>query len=150
MSLTNKGNIILHNIVHGKFGQKNANVIRDTAMKDGKEVTILLETGVAGAGYLLFQSWKEQLKGFKVEQMKPIRSKVDRATPLRNVVFDGQLKLDFPLGDDKKRVLLDEFASFPNGEHDDIVDSVSWGVNWLKFDYGGGRGVKPGLVRIRR
>ena len=150
LSLTNKDNILLHNIVHGKFGQDTSNIIRNTAVKDGKDVTVLLETGVAGAGYLLFQSWKEQLKGFRVEQCKPVKSKVDRATPLRNVVFDGQLKLDFPLGDGKKRVLLDEFASFPNGEHDDIVDSVAWGVNWLKFEFGGQRSVKPGLVRIRR
>lgn len=150
LSLTNKDNILLHNIVHGKFGQDTSNIIRNTAVKDGKDVTVLLETGVAGAGYLLFQSWKEQLKGFRVEQCKPVKSKVDRATPLRNLVFDGCLKLDFPLGDGKKRVLLDEFSSFPNGEHDDIVDAVAWGVNWLKFEYGGQRSVKPGLVRIRR
>lgn len=150
LSLTNKGNILLHNLVHGKFGQNTSNIIRNTAVKDGTDVTVLLETGVAGAGYLLFQSWKEQLKGFRVEQCKPVKSKVDRATPLRNLVFDGCLKLDFPLGDGKKQVLLDEFASFPNGEHDDIVDSVAWGVNWLKFEYGGQRSVKPGLVRIRR
>ena len=150
LSLTNKDNILLHNIVHGKFGQDTSNIIRNTAVKDGGDVTVLLETGVAGAGYLLFQSWKEQLKGFRVEQCKPVKSKVDRATPLRNLVFDGQLKLDFPLGDGKKQVLLDEFSAFPNGEHDDIVDSVAWGVNWLKFEYGGQRSVKPGLVRIRR
>lgn len=150
MSLTNKNNIILHNIVHGKFGNKTSEIVKRTAMNDGVDVTVLLETGVAGAGYLLFESWKEQLAGFRVEQCKPVKSKVDRATPLRNVVFDGQFKLDFPLGDGKKQVLLDEFSVFPNGEHDDIVDSVAWGVNWLKFVYGGGGRRKPGLVRIRR
>lgn len=149
LSLTNKNNIILHNIVHGKFGNSTSDVVKKTAERDGANVTVLLETGVAGAGLLLFQSWKEQLSGFRVEQCKPIKSKVDRATPLRNLVFDGQFKLDFPLGDGKKQVLLDEFGMFPNGEHDDIVDSVAWGVNWLKFEFGGGRR-KPGLVRIRR
>lgn len=150
LSLTNKNNIILHNIVHGKFGNKTSEIVKRTAMSDGADVTVLLETGVAGAGYLLFESWKEQLAGFRVEQCKPVKSKVDRATPLRNVVFDGQFKLDFPLGDGKKQVLLDEFSVFPNGEHDDIVDSVAWGVNWLKFVYGGQKRRKPGLVRIRR
>lgn len=150
LSLTNKNNIILHHIIHGKFGTKTVQVIREAAVSDGVDVTVLLETGVAGAGFLLFEEWKSQLSGFRVEQMKPIKSKVDRATPLRNVVFDGQFKVDLPLGDGKRQVLLDEFSMFPNGEHDDIVDAVAWGVNWLKYVYGNQNRRKPGLVRIGR
>lgn len=151
MSLTTKNNIIIHHIVHGKFGNETNEVVRNTTIRDGKEVTVLLETGVAGAGFLLFEEWKSQLESYRVEQCKPVNSKVDRATPLRNVVFDGQLKLD--LGDDSVGLdaLLNEFSSFPNGDHDDIVDSVAWGVNWLKYEYGNGRrNYKPGLVRIPR
>ncbi len=151
MSITNKNNIIIHNMVHGKFGAKTKDVVLDTARSDGEGVTILLETGVAGSGFLLFEEWKSQLKGFRVEQCKPVKSKVDRATPLRNVVFDGHLKLDLGNDSDGLSALLEEFSRFPNGVHDDIVDSVAWGVNWLKFEYGNGGGVrKPGLVRIRR
>ena len=97
---------------------------------------------------LLFQSWKEQLEGFMVYQSKPIRSKADRATPLRNVVFDGQFKVLLDGG--LRQVFLDEFSTFPNGEHDDVVDSIAYGVNWLKYGDGNVRKKKPGLVRIRR
>lgn len=148
VSLTNKGNIILEDIVHGKYGNRTVEVIKSVAEHDTPSVPILVETGVAGAGMLLFQSWKEQLEGFMVIQSKPIKSKVDRATPLRNVVFDGQLKV--LLGSGMRQVFLDEFSTFPNGEHDDIVDSVSYGVNWLKYGDANQRKRKPGLVRIRR
>ena len=151
LSITDKGNIILHDLVHGKFGSKTNKVIQEVASRDGCDVTVLVETGVAGAGLLLFESWKDQLSGYRVEQSKPVGSKVDRATPLRNLVFDGEFYIDEGnVGVDGLRVLLDEFGSFPLGEHDDIVDSVSYGVNWLRFNFGRvGRG-KPGLVRIRR
>lgn len=148
VSLTDKDNIILHDIVHGKFSQNTAQVIKQVAEHDTPSVPILLETGVAGAGFLLFEEWKSQLEGFMVVQSKPVKSKVDRATPLRNVVFDGKFKVSLPTG--MRQVFLDEFSTFPNGEHDDIVDSVAYGVNWLKYGDAGLRRSKPGLVRIRR
>ena len=148
VSLTDKGNIVLHDIVHGKFSNRTVEIIRQTAEHDTPAVPVLIETGVAGAGMLLFQSWKEQLEGFMVYQSKPIRSKADRATPLRNVVFDGQFKVLLDGG--LRQVFLDEFSTFPNGEHDDVVDSIAYGVNWLKYGDGNVRKKKPGLVRIRR
>ena len=150
LSITDKGNIILHDIVYGKFGNNTIDVIRETARLDTPSIPVLIETGVAGAGLLLFEEWKSQLAGYRVEQSKPIKSKVDRATPLRNVVFDGLFKVDLPMGDKVRQVFLDEFSSFPNGEHDDIVDSVAYGVNWLKHHNDGLVRKKPGLVRIRR
>lgn len=147
VSLTDKGNLILEDIVHGKFGNRTVETIRMVAEHDSPSVPILIETGVAGAGMLLFQSWKEQLEGFMVVQSKPIRSKVDRATPLRNAVFDGQFHV--VLGSGMRQVFLDEFSTFPNGEHDDIVDSVAYAVNWLKYGEQENHR-KPGLVRIKR
>ena len=83
-----------------------------------------------------------------VVQSKPIRSKVDRATPLRNAIFDGQFHCALQPG--LRQVFLDEFSTFPNGEHDDIVDSVAYAVNWLKYGDQNARKKKPGLVRIKR
>ena len=150
LSITDKGNIILHDIVYGKFGSDTIDVIRETARLDTPNIPVLIETGVAGAGLLLFEEWKSQLVGYRVEQSKPIKSKVDRATPLRNMIFDGLFKVDLPMGDKVREVFLNEFSSFPNGEHDDIVDSVAYGVNWLKHHNSGLVRKKPGLVRIRR
>ena len=146
LSKTNKDNIILHDIVHGKYSAKTANVIKQVAEHDGPSVSVLLETGVAGAGFLLFEEWKSQLEGFMVEQSKPVKSKVDRATPLRNLIFDGRFFVDLDGG--PRQILLDEFSSFPNGDHDDIVDAVAHGVNWLKFKGTSGNRRKPGLIRI--
>lgn len=149
LSITEKGNIILTDLVHGKFSSKTNKVIQMTAQEDSPSVPILIESGVAAAGFLLFEEWKSQLMGFQVEQSSPVNSKVDRATPLRNLVFDGRF---FVLLDDDvlRQRFIDEFRSFPNGGHDDIVDAVAYGVNWLKYQNGRRKICKPGLVRIRR
>ena len=121
---------IIKPFVHGRFGSKTKNKIVDTASLDTPNTHIVLETGVAAAGDLLYQEWKKQLPGYIVEQAKPIKSKVDRATPLQNAIEDGKVYID--IEDDLLRMkLIDEFSSFPNGDHDDIVDAAAHAYNYL-------------------
>lgn len=123
---------IIDDLVHGRFGGRTKNIIQSTALMDTPNVHVVVETGVAGAGELLYQEWKNQLEGYIVERamVSGNKSKVDRATPFKNAMEDGKVYVNI---DDPqlRQVLLNEFESFPNGQHDDITDAVSHGYNYL-------------------
>lgn len=131
--LTDNKNILLTDYAYGHFGANNNLKIKQVAEIDGPDMPILIETGVAGAGKLLFKEWKTQLKGYRVEKASPITSKTDRATPLANAIIDNHFYVDIK-DDDLRDTFINEFKSFPNGAHDDIVDAVSHSYNWLKHN----------------
>ena len=138
------GTYHINDVNRGKYGNANKDVLLKTAHGDGVNTQIRIETGVAAAGDLLYYEWKEQLKGYKVIQSKPrgkrtktkagqghIVSKIDRATPLQNAVFDRKLSVN--LQNKKTRgEFIQEFKSFPEGMHDDIIDATSYAYNYLK------------------
>lgn len=119
-----------NNLIHGRYGNDNYRKVKQVAVMDTPSVSVEIETGIAAAGKLLFHEWEQQLKGFNVERAEAIGSKVDRATPFKNAVEDGLVYIDLPEGSGRQ-ALLDELKSFPNGKHDDIVDSLSHGFNYL-------------------
>jgi predicted phage terminase large subunit-like protein len=129
MHKTKDDRYIVTDLVHGHFGGDNLRIIQNTAMRDGANTRVYIETGVAGAGQLLFKEWKQQLKGYRVTQAKPVRSKVDRATPLQNAVLDG--KLSVYLDDTSRSKFIKEFKGFPDSVHDDIVDATAHAFNYL-------------------
>ena len=122
---------VLKGLVHGRFGSGTKQKIRDTAFNDGFSTDIIIETGVAAAGDLLYQEWSQQLSEFNVERAKVpgSKSKADRATPLKNAIQDGKFYID--IEGEEYDSLIEEFESFPNGEFDDIVDAVAHGYNYL-------------------
>lgn len=131
MVLTNTGRIgISKSLKHGQYGHQTKNTVLKTANGDGYDVEILIETGVAAAGDLLFDEWEIQLTGYRVHQSRAIKSKPDRATPLKNLISDGLFFIDI---DDPEllEIVNKEFSSFPDGVHDDIVDCVAYGVIYL-------------------
>lgn len=132
MVLTDQGRIGVTNIVRGRFGDQTKQKVFDTAKLDGFDVEILIETGVAAAGDLLFDEWQKQLEGYRVHRSRAINSKPDRATPLKNCILDNDFFLDI-----HDPVLVDavngEFQSFPDGQFDDIPDSIAYGVIYLRF-----------------
>lgn len=120
---------LINGMIHGQYGKNTKNRIVETAHIDGVNTHIVIETGVAAAGQLLYDEWEQQLPGYMVEQAKPITSKVDRATPLQNAIYDGKITINLP--DKERQLLMQEFESFPNGEHDDIVDACAHAYNFL-------------------
>ena len=123
-------NMYITDLQHGRYGENTKTIIKKTAMTDGVETTQLIETGVAAAGKLLYQEWRTQLKGYRVEQSTPITNKLDRATPLQNAIYDGNLVINIedPV---KREAILTELKTFPNGKHDDIIDAMSYAYNYL-------------------
>lgn len=143
MELYDDNSVCITDIVRGQFGNNVKNVIQETALSDGLDTHIIIETGVAGAGKLLYNEWKEQLRGFIVEQAVPVTSKEDRATPFRNAMLDGLVYID--VGDEVKKEFKLELGGFPFSIHDDQVDAVSHGFNTLcRMD----KGISPDLLYL--
>lgn len=130
LSSNKQNQVATTDLVYGQFGNKTKDIIFETAERDGKDVIILIETGVAAAGDLLFQEWKRQLKGYRVKRAKTINSKVDRATPLKNSINDGNFFVDIE-DDGLVEIINTELRGFPDGVHDDITDALSHGFNYL-------------------
>lgn len=143
MDLYPNGNVCITNIKRGQYGSNLKNILLETAISDGMDYHILIETGIAGAGALLQAEYEQVLKPYIVERALPVRSKEDRATPFRNAILDGHIYFDIPK--DQLEECNKEFKSFPRGKHDDIIDSLSHGFNHLcRQDVGN----KPDLIFI--
>ncbi len=123
---------IIEDLVHGRFGNNTKNIIVSTAENDTPNVKIVVETGVASAGKLLYEEWQNQLTGYMVERAEVSggKSKVDRATPLQNAIEDGKVYVNIqdPV---VRQAFYDELSSFPNGKHDDITDATAHAYNQL-------------------
>ena len=82
----------------------------------------------AGSGTSLIQTLKEQ--GCSVSAMKPTGDKVTRMHTGSVFIEAGKILLP-----EKRTPALDEYfaelLAFPNGEHDDQVDSTSQFLGWL-------------------
>lgn len=116
---------------HGQYGNDVKNVIRNTARVDGPAYTILLEPGTTGgAAGLLYEEYRNALPGYNVKQSLPKGTKADRATPFANAVYDGKIHICIN-NDNQRELLLSQLKSFPNGKHDDLVDSIAYGFNYL-------------------
>ena len=125
---------VIRHLKHGQYGSRTKNIIKETAKQDTPNCHIVIETGVAAAGNLLYQEWEEQLEGYIVEQAKVsgkgANSKADRATPFANAMEDGLIYID--IDDDNLRdKLINELQGFPSAEHDDITDACSHIFNYL-------------------
>ena len=131
MVLTNTSRIGVTDLVRGQFGDDNKKTILETAERDGLNTSILMETGVGNAN-LLFSEWKSQLKGYRVIKSEPVKSKVDRATPLKHGVLDDNFFIN--ITDNRlAEVINQEFMSFPEGAHDDIIDALAYGYIYLSL-----------------
>lgn len=143
LELYDTNEVCIEDIVRGQYGNNVINVIKETAMGDGLDTHVVIETGVAGAGKLLYAEYKEQLRGVIVEQAIPVTSKEDRATPFRNAMLDGYIYLN--VGDEVKKTFKLELGGFPFSIHDDQVDASAHGFNYLcRMD----KGITPDIQFI--
>lgn len=133
----------------GQFGENLKNVLKATAERDGVGMPILIESGtVGGASKFLFNEYAKHLTGFRTYQSEPVGSKVDRATPFKNAILDGKIHVAV-MNDNLRAELIKQLKAFPLGAHDDIIDALSYGFNWLN-QYGGGCLISVGAIRKRK
>ena len=139
---------IIRELRADRYGERLFNVIQSTARLDTPSIPVLIETGtVGGSSKALFDIYKDRLQGYRVEQSKPINSKVDRAYGFKEAILDGKVLIC--LDDYSRGQLLEEMRGFPLMKHDDIIDACSYAYNYLSSK-GGGNMIGTGAKRHRR
>ena len=139
---------IIRELRADRYGERLFNVIQSTARLDTPSIPVLIETGtVGGSSKALFDIYKDRLQGYRVEQSKPIHSKVDRAYGFKEAILDGKVLIC--LDDYSRGQLLEEMRGFPLMKHDDIIDACSYAYNYLS-QKGGGNMIGTGAKRHRR
>lgn len=123
-------------VVRERLGPRGVrDLIKQTAQRDGKEVPIRIEREGGASGKLASLSIiAEDLAGYSAVAVKPSAGKAERAEPWAAQIEAGNVRM---VRTRHAGALLDEHRAFPNGKHDDMVDSASLGFAEV---------VKPGVV----
>jgi predicted phage terminase large subunit-like protein len=101
--------------------------IRHMAEKYPNKHSILVEDKANGSA--IISMLKHEIGG--IIPITPKESKVARASAISGIVEGGNVYL--PEYADYVGEFVEEFASFPNGAHDDMVDACTQFINHFKF-----------------
>lgn len=99
--------------------------IRDLRKRYGKEVPVLFEAKANGVAAM--QILRREMSG--VMETSPTKDKLERALTVK-YLFDS-MNVKFTLRGFVWGEVQSQFTSFPHGRHDDIVDAVVQGINFL-------------------
>jgi predicted phage terminase large subunit-like protein len=125
--------------------QLNEATVRQTAEIDGKSVEIFMEQEPGSAGINDIDNYSRRvLPGYYFKGVKTTGSKELRANPLSSRAEQGNVNL---LRAPWNKDFMDEFALFPHGPHDDIVDATSGAFSKLTEHIPLGGGTVPKIFR---
>lgn len=128
----NDDEFVITDFVYGQFGEGLKEKLKATAESDGTNMPILIETGTkGGASEFLFKEYSSYLTGYNTKQSEPIGSKSDRAYAFRQAILDGKIHV-YIQSDYLRGEFIKQLKSFPLGVHDDIIDAIAYGFNYLK------------------
>lgn len=99
--------------------------IQNTASQDGLETEIILEQDPAQAGKAEIDHLIRGLSGFTVRPVPVTQKKTLRAGPASSQAEAGNIKI---LRGSWNNQFLEELTNFPDGAHDDQVDTLSGGI----------------------
>lgn len=102
--------------------------IVNTASQDGTETTHVLEGDPGSAGVAEVDYLTKALAGYDVRTVKATKSKQTRARPASAQAEAGNIVIVRAAWND---VFLSELEAFPEGAHDDQVDTLSGAINYL-------------------
>jgi len=97
-------------------------LVKQTAMEDGREVAIWMEQEPGSSGKNTIAHYAKLLAGYAFRGVRSTGSKLERANPVSAQAEAGNIKLVQGPWIGK---LVDEFCAFPGGKHDDQVDGAS-------------------------
>ena len=100
--------------------------IRETAALDGRAVTIGLEEDPGSAGKAEIDDLVRSLAGYSARPFRPTGSKLVRARPVSAQCEARNVKL---VSGSWNRAFVTELEEFPDGAHDDQVDTLSGAFN---------------------
>ena len=132
VTLTDDGRWIIRDVVRGQWSSLQVqNVIARTATQDGVAVPILMEQEPGSAGKDVIDHYSRKvLTGFAFRGIRSSGSKAERAAPLASAAEAGNV---YVVKGRWNQDWANEFAQFPLGQHDDMVDSASGAANYLAF-----------------
>ena len=120
---TESGTYVVEDVVRGQWaiGERDT-LIRATADRDGRAVSIVLEEEGGSAGKSQTAGLTAKLAGFTVTGERPTGPKDVRARPFASQVAAGNVRY-MPGG--WNSAWIAELVAFPTGAHDDQVDATS-------------------------
>lgn len=117
-------------------------LVKETATRDGREVSILIEQEPGAAGVHAVERYKRHvLPGYATRADHVSGDKLTRATPVAASAENGYIKV---VRGRHTQAFLDELSAFPHGRHDDCVDALS-GAFKAVTQYGG-----PGSISFTK
>lgn len=101
-------------------------MIKNVASHDGPRVRIMAQQDPGSAGVFEADNFKRMLLGYDVRTMQTSKDKITRAKPVSAQAEAGNIKvLRAPWNEE----FFKELQIFPDGDHDDIVDTLSGAFN---------------------
>lgn len=98
----------------------------DSMAKRFNPAAILIEA--AANGHAVIQMMRKRLPN--IIGIKPDKSKIARASGAAPMIEAGMIYL--PLSASWLQFCLNQFSTFPVGKNDDLVDSITQGLNWMR------------------
>ena len=130
------GSFQIQDVIRGQWGAEGVEQrVRQAAWEDGKGVAVVLERGAGDAGKRDGERWLRVLAGWEVYSEQVRGSKAERARPVASALNAGLISRQ--AGARWWSVFANELASFSENpadmknRHDDQVDALSLGYNWL-------------------
>lgn len=134
-----EGNWYILNAVRGRWGAHERNsIMRRYAEEDGMSVMVTFPQDPGQAGVEQAASLKRLLAGFRLDSIRETGTKAVRAEPFAAQIEAGNVYL---VEGDWHREFIEELRVFPNGRHDDWVDSGSNAFNRLALHTGAARAI---------
>lgn len=128
--LTPEGRWVIEDVVRGQWNSlQKEKVIKQTAMMDGTMVPIIMEQEPGSSGVDAIDHYRRYvLQGFSFHADRVSGDKNTRAAPLASAAEAGNV---YMFDARWNKPWLDELNVFPEGNHDDQVDSASGAMNWI-------------------
>lgn len=119
-----EGRYFVLDVRHAQQGPgANEWLIRQTAELDGVTTPIRIEQEPGSSGVALIDRYaREVLKGYNFRGMRSTGPKATRAAPFAAACEAGNVYL---MRGPWNREFIDELSSFPQGDHDDMVDAAA-------------------------
>lgn len=132
VSIGKSGRWYIEHIVRGRWNPvKVEQIIKQTHETDGRDVKVRMEQEPGSAGVNVISHYRRNvIPSANFDGVRPSGSKTVRASTFSTQVAGGNVTL---IEGQWCKDFLDEAQLFPQGEHDDQIDSVTGGFDVLNF-----------------